>query len=51
MNMAVYTIRLGGKASYIGPVGDDRYGKIMVDAITDKGLDVSHLHVKPGKPR
>lgn len=49
VNMAVYTIRLGGKASYIGPVGDDRYGKIMVDAITDKGLDVSHLHVKPGK--
>lgn len=49
VNMAVYTVRLGGNASYIGPVGDDVYGKIMCQAITDKGVDVSHLHVKPGK--
>lgn len=49
VNMAVYTLRLGGKASYIGPVGDDVYGKIMLDAIAAKGVDTSHLHVKPGK--
>ena len=49
VNMAVYTLRLGGNASYIGPVGDDVYGKIMLDAISAKGVDVSHLHVKPGK--
>lgn len=49
VNMAVYTLRLGGSASYIGPVGDDIYGKIMHDAIAAKGVDVSHLHVKPGK--
>ena len=49
VNMAVYTLRLGGNASYIGPVGDDAYGKIMLDAIAAKGVDVSHLHVKPGK--
>ena len=23
VNMAVYTVRLGGEASYTGPVGDD----------------------------
>ena len=27
VNMAVYTIRLGGEAAYIGPVGDDAYGQ------------------------
>lgn len=48
VNMAVYTLRLGGSASYIGPVGSDRYGKIMREAIAAKGVDVSHLHVLPG---
>jgi len=49
VNMAVYTVRLGGQASYIGPVGDDEYGRIMRDAVAAKGVDISHLHVKPGK--
>lgn len=49
VNMAVYTVRLGGQASYIGPVGDDSYGELMRAAITAKGVDASHLHVKPGK--
>lgn len=49
VNMAVYTLRLGGDAAYIGPVGDDSYGKIMLDAIAGKGVDISHLHIKPGK--
>ncbi len=49
VNMAVYTVRLGGQASYIGPVGDDKFGSIMAKAIREKGVDVSHLHVKSGK--
>ena len=28
VNMAVYTIRMGGSASYIGPVGSDDYGRM-----------------------
>lgn len=48
VNMAVYTLRLGGAASYIGPVGDDPYGAVMQKAIAGKGVDVSHLHVLPG---
>lgn len=48
VNMAVYTLRLGGQASYIGPVGNDCYGKIMHNAIEKKGVDISHLHVKEG---
>ncbi len=49
VNMAVYTVRLGGQASYIGPVGDDKFGSIMAKAIREKGVDISHLHVKSGK--
>ena len=49
VNVAVYTVRLGGEASYTGPVGDDVYGKIMQEAIAAKGVDTSHLYVKPGK--
>ncbi|MBQ6333820.1 MAG: fructoselysine 6-kinase [Erysipelotrichaceae bacterium] len=49
VNMAVYTIRNGGSASYIGPIGDDEYGKIMYEAVKAKGIDVSHMHIKPGK--
>ena len=37
VNVAVYTVRLGGEASYTGPVGDDVYGKIMQEAIAAKG--------------
>ena len=48
VNMAVYTLRLGGTASYTGPVGDDPYGALLQRAIAEKGVDVSHLHVLPG---
>ncbi len=49
VNMAVYTVRNGGEASYIGPVGNDEYGKIMYEAVRNKGVDVSHMHVVEGK--
>ncbi len=48
VNMAVYTLRLGGSASYIGPVGDDAYGRLLRQAVAGKGVDISHLHVLPG---
>ena len=49
VNMAVYTVRLGGESSYIGPVGNDEFGHIMYNAIQNKGVDVSHLQFKEGK--
>lgn len=48
VNMAVYTVRNGGEASYIGPVGNDSYGKVMLDAVAKKGVDTSHMHVENG---
>ncbi len=45
----VYTVRLGGEASYIGPVGNDDFGALMRRAVAEKGVDVSHLSVREGK--
>jgi fructoselysine 6-kinase len=49
VNMAVYTVRMGGEAAYIGPVGNDEFGQIMKEAIASKGVDISHLSVRTGK--
>ena len=49
VNMAVYTLRLGGRASYIGPVGDDEYGRLMINAVSSKGVDVSHMRMRAGR--
>ncbi len=49
VNVAVYFVRLGGEASYTGAVGADRYGKLMLDAISGKHVDTSHVQVLPGK--
>ena len=48
VNVAVYFVRMGGQASYTGIVGDDVYGRQMVEAIRAKGVDVSHVRTEPG---
>lgn len=48
VNVAVYSVRLGGEASYTGVVGSDKYGKIMIDALNSKGVDTSHIKTLPG---
>ena len=49
VNMAVYTRRLGGEAAYIGPVGTDANGRLMLKAMAEKGVDTSRVRVLPGK--
>lgn len=48
VNVAVYTQRLGGHASYVGAVGTDRRGTALLDAMRGRGVDVSHVHVDAG---
>lgn len=48
VNMAVYTVRIGGQSAYIGPVGDDANGEVMRRAIREKGVDTSHLRTRHG---
>lgn len=48
VNVAVYLVRMGGKASYTGVVGSDAYGKLMVNTIREKGVDISHVRTVDG---
>ncbi len=48
VNVAVYCKRLGFESSYIGAVGDDVYGEMIVSAIRSKGVDVSHVRTMRG---
>ena len=48
VNVAVYTRRLGGCASYVGAVGTDGRGAALLDALRSRGVDVSHVHVEEG---
>ena len=48
VNVAVYFVRMGGEASYVGLVGTDAYGELMVKSIAEKGVDVSHVRAVEG---
>jgi fructoselysine 6-kinase len=48
VNVSVYLQRLGLESSYIGIVGDDEYGRLMINSIKDKNVDVSHMKVLKG---
>ena len=48
VNFAVYFRRMGGEASFIGAVGSDSDGALVLRALEGKGVDVSHVQVLPG---
>ena len=48
--MACAAARLGLRVAMVGVVGDDVFGRFMVDAMRDHGLDVSAVRVHPGMP-
>lgn len=49
VNVAVYVKRMSQDSSYTGVVGTDDYGKFMIEAITAKGVDITHMKVVEGK--
>ena len=48
-NQAVQCARLGADVTMIGCVGDDAFGKIMLDTARNSGVDVSHVIVNPAE--
>lgn len=48
VNVAVLAHRLGHPASYIGWLGNDHYGALILDALNEEGVDVSHCRVVAG---
>ncbi|WP_425447311.1 fructoselysine 6-kinase [Dethiothermospora halolimnae] len=49
VNVAVYFSRLGGQASYIGAVGDDKYGELMINSLKQKNVDTSSIKILSGQ--
>jgi fructoselysine 6-kinase len=48
VNVAVYSRRHGMHPAYVGWVGSDAYGQQLRADLSAQGVDVSHLHEKPG---
>lgn len=49
VNVAVYIKRLGGESSYIGAVGTDEMGQLMISALEKKGVNTSNIQIIEGK--
>lgn len=41
--------RLGLRVAFVGVVGDDMFGRFMVDALKNRGVDASHVIVDPSQ--
>lgn len=48
-NQAVQCARLGADVTMIGCVGDDAFGKIMLQTVQEAGVDVSHVITNPAE--
>lgn len=49
VNVAVRTARLGRAASYLGRVGDDEAGRLLLGALEREGVDVGRVRRVPGR--
>ncbi len=48
VNAAVYLRRLGAESAYLGAVGTDSFGELLLRRLTEKGVDTGHVQVIPG---
>ncbi|MDE0108464.1 MAG: PfkB family carbohydrate kinase [Bryobacterales bacterium] len=46
----VACVKLGLKTKYIGSVGDDDGGQILLQSLSESGIDVSHVQLRAGCP-
>ncbi|PSL03635.1 2-keto-3-deoxygluconate kinase [Haloactinopolyspora alba] len=49
-NFAIATARLDGRAGYLTRVGDDRFGRMLLDLWRDEGVDASRVATDPEHP-
>jgi len=49
-NVACALTRLGVPARWISRVGDDRFGRLVLDTLTAQGVDVSEVETDPVRP-
>lgn len=48
VNVPVLARRLGHQASYIGRLGKDAAGKLILESLLSEGVDVSHIRIMEG---
>lgn len=48
VNVAVLATSLGADCAYMGVIGDDERGRFLRKVIADRGVDTSHVVVRPG---
>jgi fructoselysine 6-kinase len=48
LNVAVFARRLAGHASYIGWLGDDKAGHLILDALNEEGVNTSRVRMVHG---
>ncbi|MBS4172788.1 fructoselysine 6-kinase [Bacillus sp. FJAT-49736] len=49
VNFTVYISELGGEAAYLGVVGNDENGMLIINGLNNKGIDTSHIEIASGK--
>ena len=49
VNVAVAVARSGGRSGYVGVVGDDARGQLLIDSLTAEEVDVRRLRAVPGR--
>jgi ribokinase len=49
-NQAVAAARLGGRCRFIGRVGDDSFGQVLLTNMKAEGVDCTDLIITPGAP-
>ncbi len=49
-NQAVVAARLGARVSMVGRVGDDAFGRTLLDQMAREGIDITHVRVDEAAP-
>lgn len=49
VNFSIYIRQLGGESAYMGAVGNDENGRLILDTIHSYGVDTSRVHILDGK--
>jgi fructoselysine 6-kinase len=48
VNVTVAAARAGSRSGYVGVVGDDARGQLLIDSLTAESVDIRQLRVAPG---
>ena len=50
MNALLAAVRQGARAAYVTRIGDDTFGRMLLDLWREEGLDATHVGIDPAAP-